>query len=157
MNVRLPHPSDLRNEILPLGPEIQKLKTWLGLEMILPKLKHHRTVVRNTSGEEMSCGIRPNIGHSCVSYNPIQLLQNCVLSLLPVEEILDGTDDNGIALRDRTKALYIILDRFIKDELEHLWHHPFCFEQIEGMSRFLDSLHYPSATTESSTKQHHLT
>ncbi|KAF9688528.1 hypothetical protein SADUNF_Sadunf02G0206400 [Salix dunnii] len=78
-----------------------------------------------------------------------------------MKEILDETDgyvkihnkgSNGIALCDKTKALYIILDRFIKDELEHLWHHPLCFEQIEGMSRFLDSLHYPLATIESSTK-----
>jgi len=60
-------------------------------------------------------------------------------------------------LCDRTKALYLILDRFIKDEMEHLWHHPFCFEQIEGMSRFLDSLHYPLVTIESSTKQQYPT
>ncbi|KAL3604556.1 hypothetical protein D5086_005415 [Populus alba] len=49
------------------------------------------------------------------------------------EGILGETDEH-VNIHNRTKALYLILDRFIKDELEHLWHHPFCFEQIEGMS-----------------------
>jgi len=55
---------------------------------------------------------------------------------------------NGIALCDKSKALHLILGQFIKDELEQLWHHPFCFEQIEGTSWFLDLLPYPLALIE---------
>ncbi|KAH8517463.1 hypothetical protein H0E87_005413, partial [Populus deltoides] len=68
------------------------------------------------------------------------------------QEGILGETDEYVNIHHRTKALYLILDRFVKDELEHLWHHPFCFEQIEGMSRFLDSLHYPLVTIESSIK-----
>ncbi|KAJ6956694.1 hypothetical protein NC652_007679 [Populus alba x Populus x berolinensis] len=50
------------------------------------------------------------------------------------QEGILGEIDEHVNIHNRTKALYLILDRFIKDELDHLWHHPFCFEQIEGMS-----------------------